>query len=362
MSEIKELIEELGGGDKLHSSLHRCMHWVVESFTANDNKYSSGSRNIWGKWSPPYLETTGYLLPTLSQYKNFSDAEGIEKILEDQLNNLLSIQNADGSFPQSLENKKPIVFDTAQLLLGLITVSSRHDAIIDKAIAAIKAAMKWLKKQLDHTSDFMAYNYVEDYNPLYYSRIAWPIIQAEMIIESKASPESKLLLEKICHQVSHNEDLKNWGLYPDKPILTHNIAYTIRGIWECAQLLNHRHYEKLVKKKLHELIYLIRENGLVGSYSEDWTPEGKFICATGHAQIALLFLLVYQKTTKPKYLEPVATLLQPLLRSQRKIGPNKGALPSSIPIYGEYQRFLYTNWTQKFYADALMKILELDKG
>ena len=37
---------------------------------------------------------------------------------------------------------------------------------------------------------------------------------------------------------------------------------------------------------------------------------------------------------------------------------NKGAIPSSIPLYGPYQRFKYTNWTQKFYCDATMSVME----
>lgn len=362
MIDINSIVEDLGGSAFLEKRLHLCMRWIEESFRVHDYRYSSGTRTMLGKWGAPYLETTGYLLSTLSEYENRYSSTTTTNILELQLASLLKLQNENGSFPQSLEEKEPIVFDTAQLLLGLITVSSRTNSQPKKALKAIKKSMEWLKENLDHDGSFIAHNYLADYNPLYYSRIAWALIQAEMIIESKGSPEAKAFINLIADKVSSSEDLKNWGLHPDQPALTHNIAYTLRGIWECAEILNDKKLFKLIKKKLNEWIERIEEQPLAGSYSANWEADHSFICVTGHAQMCLLYLLAYDKTQKQKYLQPVSTLLKPLIKSQNKLGLNKGAVPSSIPIYGKYQRFKYTNWTQKFYADTLLQLLKLHRN
>jgi len=295
LPEIDNLIQNLGGAPKLERSLNECMQWIVKSFEVNEGYFSAGWKTVLGKWSDPYYETTGYIIPTLAAYEERYSSEVVSAILEKQLNSLIKLQKKDGSFPRSPDRPSPLVFDTAQLLIGLIHISSRSSSNAKKALNAIRSTLKWLKSHLDNEGEFTAYNYVDDYNPLYYSRIAWPLIQAEMTIESKPSPESKMMLERIASQVEKGDSLENWGLYPEKPIMTHNIAYTLRGIWECAQILNHREYEKLIKKKLNGLLPIIRNEGLAGSYNNGWKGDHSFICVTGHAQLALLYLLVYEK-------------------------------------------------------------------
>jgi len=299
--EIADIISNLGGRDKLEAAVRSNMAWIVKSFKVNNYLGSSGTRTIRGSWGKVYPETTGYLVPTLLDYANYFDDQKVRDLALGQLDFFKSIQNEDGSFRQAVDLETPIVFDTAQIVLGLHRLASETDDP-NGTLGMINRAVDWLGLQLDDEGLFNSFNYVDNYNPAYYARIAWPMASGELIKYSKPRTKTKKLIKRIVE---------------------------------------------------------LRLETIAGSYDENWNGDYTFQCCTGNAQLALMNLILYERSGYKKNLEVVGILLAPLLKKQRKILMNAGAIPSSIPIKGEYQRFKYTNWTQKFYCDALLKLLEL---
>lgn len=359
LNDIQHIIDALGGKEKITASLKANLNWIYKSFKANDHLGSSGSRNIFGKWSDPYPETTGYLLPTLLNAAPYFSEENLISLSKLQLKFFESIKTVDGAYSQNMEDSEPVVFDVAQILLGLIAMVPFMEKSKD-ILLEIRITREWLRDILDDQGNFIAYNYVKEFQPAYYSRIAWPLGAAENIIDSRPSKKTKALVQRITESQNDNHSFKNWGFRKGEPALTHTIAYTLRGLWEYGEMVNSRQIKKQVTQALHRMSKAIRvDEGVAGSYTEEWEGDHSFVCSSGNAQLALLYMVVYERSRDKVFLERIVTLLKPLMKAQRKASINTGAISSSIPISGSYQRYKYTNWTQKFYSDALIKLLEL---
>ncbi len=360
MSELDKIIEDLGGIQKITASILANLRWVIKSFEVCDYRGSSASRKITGQWAAAYPETTGYLIPTLVSAAEAFPQLGLIDIATKQLSYYVDLQNPDGSFPSQAKGSPPYVFDTAQILLGLISLASIVTPS-DQALLLIRKTKNWLQNQLSHEGNFQDHNFVSGYNPSYYSRIAWPLATAEVIIDSKVSPGTKQFIKLLSDRQTDALSFVDWSLYPNKLALTHNIAYTLRGLWECGELLNDKKLKKKVIYSLSKLSEVIQQHKQVaGRYDENWQGDYTFQCSTGNAQLALLYLLVFERTKKVSFLAIVSLLLKPLIAAQRRFSLNNGAIPSSIPVWGRYQRFQFSNWTQKFYIDALSKLLSLN--
>ena len=97
-----------------------------------DGGYSRKFSFIKGR-DESYIETTGYIVPTLLELQDKKYINSALKAGEW----LLKIQNRDGSFSE-IDNNQPFVFDTGQVLLGLnalfeFTNDERYKSAIEKA-------------------------------------------------------------------------------------------------------------------------------------------------------------------------------------------------------------------------------------
>lgn len=361
MPEINSIVAALGGREKLELALKENLDWLLKSFQVNKGAGSSGTRTMRGSWGAVYPETTGYLIPTVYHTADYFDNEEGKAMAMNQLAFLESIENEDGSYKQSIDIAEPIVFDTAQILHGLLFYSSMV-AEPEPMLKRTRLTADWLGLQLDEEGNFISHNYVDDYNPAYYARIAWAMASAELIKYSRPRTKTKTLIKRLGDMQNQNYSFSSWGFYPDEPGLTHTIAYTLRGLWECGEILNDRKLKKKVRMSLNRLSSEISEHGAIAaSYDQEWKGDYSYICAVGNAQLALLYLILFEKSGSRKFLTHIELLLKPLLKKQKTILMNKGAIPSSIPMKGKYQRFKYTNWTQKFFCDALLRLLQLAK-
>ena len=357
MSSISSVIQELGGKERLVTVLQSNLLWIKQSFKVNNNLGSSGIRSLKGSWGDVYPETTGYLVPTLHKLGLFLGDEEACELAIHQLAYFESIQNEDGSFYQSNDNQRPILFDTAQILEGLHYLA--HTVQKSKPVLKMTIqAVDWLGKQLDKEGNFTDYQYVANYNPAYHSRVAWKMASAELIKYSKPRTKTKALIDRIAELQNENKTYKNWGFEAGAPAFSHTVAYTLRGLWECADITHNRKLRKSVLKSITELAKSIDENGVAGSYDNNWQGDYGFLCAAGNAQLAILFTSVYRYSGDKKFLDLLSPLLQPLLKAQRSKLIHRGAIPSSIPMRGAYQRFKYTNWTQKFFCDAILGLFD----
>jgi len=344
---------------ELHQALRASLGWLKQSIAINNNRGSSAHKNIWGKWGSVYPETTGYLIPSLVKASVLLDDQVLFNTATSQVDFLLSLQNGDGSYPQSLENKKPFVFDTAQILLGLLQFNEAqpNPLLFKKNILS----HLWLLEQINIEGRFISHTFKEKYSPSYFSRVVWPMLMIEQD-QTSFNSTTMAALDFITSKQNENLSFVDWSFDGSLFAFTHTIIYTLRGLWECALLTKNTSLEtKVLKTIKHINKRTVEKKRFAGSFNQAWDGDYSFICAAGHAQFALLNLLCYKNYQDKSFLKSIEILLMPLIKVQKRGGPNSGAISSSIPIYGKYQRFKYTNWTQKFFVDALIELISIYK-
>ncbi len=349
------ILQELGGHQFISDRLDSSLSWLEKSMAICDHNGSSAYMTLWGRWADPYAETTGYLIPTLLQASKLSGKSQLEEPANQQATWLMSLQSQQGYYKTAFDKDEAFVFDTAQIVLGLLSLyqENNNTALLDSAHSAVA----WLESHLDEEGCFVSYNYVRDYNPAYYARIAWPMLAYYKLAQKSPSIQTLALYNRLIQLRQENGSYLQWGFHPDQAAYTHTIAYTLRGLYECSKIIEDNKTLQQVISSCDILANKILSDGIAGSYTTEWKGDHKYICSVGSAQLAILYLKRYQENPKPTYLDCITTLLKPLLKAQCQ-WPHKGALPGSIPLWGPYQRAKYTNWTQKFYCDALMGIID----
>ena len=347
-----DIISQLGGRHTLEKALTDNLKWIIKSFAHNKNLGSSGWSNILGQFSRPYPETTGYLIPTLIASSQYLADISYLSIAKNQINFFSSITNKNGSYYQSIGNKKPIVFDTSQILLGLCKLYEHEP---DPNVAdQITINLKWLLSVINKEGRFTNNNFTEQNCPAYYSRVFWAMLLASKICGNNQHAAISAGIDYIIEQRNSNNSFSQWGFDNEAFVLTHNIVYTLRGLYETALITDNDALLSIVENCIDTVVStLISDNKLYGAYNQQWKADRSFVCSVGNAQFAYLMLTINSE----KYSKAITIVLQPILRMQSKIGPNKGAVQSSLPIWGKYQRWKYTNWTQKFFCDALITLL-----
>ena len=96
---------------------------------------------------------------------------------------------------------------------------------------------------------------------------------------------------------------------------------------------------------------------MAGDFDEKWKSSGNYSCLTGNAQIARVWLGLFQTNNDVRYLNAALKLNDYTKSTQNLSTLNKGirgGLKGSHPIRGKYTPFIFPNWAAKFLADSLL--------
>lgn len=336
----------------------RTLLWLKTSFRVN--KFNGSSAKYYNPvfrplkaWAKPYPETTGYLIPTLINYTTLHPKSFLTKAINHSVDWLKRIQNSDGSFPAGFNTSgNPSVFNTAQILIGL--QSCDQDASLPDTKMAAQKAFNYLFSSVDTKGRWKEGNYIEGFNPTYYSRVLWPMIAYDT---QYLNNKNRAVLEKYALQYfnRYKDDgsFEDWGFEKGKPAFTHTIAYTLRGFLELANILGNDEILTAVKKSMLQLQSSLKNNLLAGTYDENWKGDYSFTCPTGNFQLAIIAFMLAEGNDA--FFEFGETLLKENIKFQNKSLTNSldGGIPGSVPLSGPYQKYAYPNWAAKFFLDAI---------
>jgi hypothetical protein len=162
--------------------------------------------------------------------------------------------------------------------------------------------------------------------------------------------------------IDHRDDsgwFTNNNLIKGLPPLTHNIAYTLRGLLELGVMLENSTYITAVEQAANILIHDYQLNGyLAAGYGNHWKRGPSFRCITGEAQIGIIWFRLGQVTGNHKFILEANKILNQVLATQWMATPkNKalyGGIPGSAPLWAKYGRLAFPNWAAKFTADLLL--------
>ena len=114
--------------------------WLCRAHDASADGGVSYGYSLRGGWRPSYPETSGYIATTFFRLARDRDPSYLERA-QRILRWLVSIQNADGSFCNPRYGRDGIVFDTGQVLFGLVR---GYEVSGDPALLAARAACRRL--------------------------------------------------------------------------------------------------------------------------------------------------------------------------------------------------------------------------
>jgi len=352
MNPRQQIIDQLGGKTHLDACLKKNLSWLKRSFDVNKNKGSSAYRHILGYWSTPYPETTGYLLPTLLLSSDYLKDASLSDLAFDQLDCFESLLSESGAIEY---NGKYYFFDNSQILLGLCEMYQSQPSKQVRFLAERIAA--WMTDLIDADGSLTSNTFTPGYTPSYFSRSAWALLKAAQQFETISSEAAIRLLYYIMKLKRSNNSFECWSFDGNPQAFSHTIIYTLRGLWESSLILNDPQVRETSLSCIRTLTEMVKNHSgkLAGSYDPAWKGDYSYCCTAANAQLAVLLMRVYEHLRDPFWLDTIGPLLYPLVYRQTII--HRAAIPSSLPVWGKYQRFRYTNWSQKFYSDALLLLL-----
>jgi hypothetical protein len=346
-------------------ALRATICWLLRSIE-HGRGGSCAYYGIWGYWSTPYPETTGYLIPTLLAYADRAGDGRVHEAAIDLGGWLLDIQQEDGYWHKGKHPPRqlvPSVFNTAQILQGLTALYrvSREE----RWLAAAHRGARWLARGVDHEGQWSEGHYRSGFNPSYYTRVAWPMLDVwDLTRDSSIRDVAERVLRAILLRRRENGTFDGWGFAPDRPAYTHTIAYTLRGLIESADLLGDwPTYGRPAEAALERLFRQAERSGgrLAGGFDADWRKVDRYSCLTGNVQTALCLLRYEAHAPDLRLVNAACKLVDFVCASQSLRHPIpgiRGGVAGSHPIWGRYMFLRYPNWAAKFHGDALMALID----
>ncbi len=352
--------------DKDH--LKAAIGWLERSQDVTACGGCSASYGFDHGWAPPYPETTGYIISTFLSYSLLAKDVAYKERAIKMGDWEIEIQMPSGSVRGGVGiNDFPIVFNTGMVILGW-TDLYKYTGSERYLNAAVRAA-DWLCLNIENDGRWIKSSY-NGIPHAYHSRVSWSLLEVYKLTgESKYKEASIRNINWILSLVQDNGWIKSTGFTDKENPFTHTIAYTLRGLLECSCFfegeLKNRVMDIVIKAANKMIAVYDKSNSdinsgiklLPGSLNDGWGSSAKFSCLTGNAQMAIIWLRLYQLIGDDHFLFAGQRIINQLKRVQNMKSINmgiRGGIAGSYPIWGSYMQFSYPNWAAKFFADALM--------
>jgi len=338
--------------------LNFAVAWLKHAQDVTNDGGVSGVYSFSKGWRTSYPETTGYIIPTfLKLYQFTKDGEYLQRASR-MADWLVSIQLESGAFQGEHigETIRPIVFNTGQVLIGLVSIYKQTGDERYKS-SAIRAG-NWLLDVQDTDGAWRKFTY-NDIPHVYHTRVAWALLELNNIASGAYLESAVRNINWALDNQLPNGWFKNNAFKQSNDPYLHNIAYAIRGILESAILLDNNDLLRSAVKPSEVLMRKFEINGsLPATCNERWkNTQGNYSCLTGNAQMAVIWLRLFQVTNDGRFLNAAIKMSDYLKKLQNLSSRNRGingGIKGSHPIWGKYQRFEYPNWAAKFFIDLIL--------
>ena len=301
----------------------KALNWIKSNtIDGNGIVVTSKERKI-------YPEVTGYYIPTLLQW-------GERDLAISYANYLCGIQSESGAWYDS-DGKDPYVFDSAQILKGLIAIRQ----ILPDVDAHIIKGCDWIltNMQLDGrltTPSRNAWGNNEDFcSELIHIYCLTPIKDAGVIFGRQ---DYLTAVDKILGYYKQNK----WDKITSFSLLSHFYAYVMEGLYDLGE-------EKIVRSCMENLDrYQTKKGGVTGLCDVPWT------CSTGMFQLALVWYKLGE-------LEKGNSIFNYALSLQNQSGGWYGSYSAdslfSVFYRGKNKPYYFPDaeisWANKYFLDAL---------
>lgn len=359
------------GSDKDH--LEATMAWLCRAHEVAAGKGVSSAYSFRSGWKPAYPETTGYIIPTFLEYWKFTgDATYLNRAIR-MGEWELEIQYPQGGVRGGQNpSARPIVFNTGQVMFGWLAL---HDQTAHgRYLEAARKAGDWLASIQDGDGKWSTHTY-GGIPYAYHTRVAWALMELyRKTSEEKYRDAAERNIGWALSLASKDGWIDKMSFTGASRAFTHTIAYTLRGLLECRDQLAPRFATKIMGTVARAMSRILshstsrNESGtrpssfLPGTFDRGWSPDQRYTCLTGNAQMAAIFLKMHRLGANETFRQLALQLIEGIKSTQHLRHPHpaiQGGVLGSYPIWGAYCPFNFPNWAAKFFADVIMLELSL---
>ncbi len=335
--------------------LQAAVDWLISSFHATHGQGFSTYYSLLSNWDKPFVETTGYIIPTILRFSelfNYRQAE-IKEICSASGEWLLSVQHADGFFA-GYDSDAPLIFNTGQVMRGLMALYRLNSDM--RYLRAAQRAGDWLviNQEADGSWIKYAYNGVKH---AYYSYADWSLVELGKLT-GQASYRAAAIkhLDWVLAQQQSNGWFNHFGFKDEPKSVLHTIGYTLQGLIEAGDALGQPKYIEAAKRTADYLADLNEQQILFSFYDANWRSASHSRCLTGLAQMGVVWQRLAELYPDDSQHYRVAAQKVWNYLEERQITSIShpeifGSLPGSIPLWGDYMPMVFPNWGVKFFID-----------
>jgi hypothetical protein len=338
--------------------LEEAAGWILRAQTASPDDGVSAGYSFEDGWLSSYPETTGYIIPTLLAYGEYSgDGECPRRALE-MAEWLLTVQLPGGGFPGHFVDREnpPVVFNTGQIVFGLLAAheQSKDDRFLD---AAVKAGT-WLVSVQDADGAWRRFDYRQAVH-VYNTRTAWAMLELGLSVDDRAMVASaERHLDWALSQQEADGWFRSCAFDPSEDPFLHTIAYTTQGLLEAGIRRERPDWMAAAERACGAVLAQVDLRGSIpGTFGPRWRPTARYSCLTGDAQMAVQWLRLFDISGGDRWARGAHRTLDFLKSLHDCRSRNlavRGAVKGSHPIWGRYLFGTFPNWAAKFFMDALL--------
>jgi folate-dependent phosphoribosylglycinamide formyltransferase PurN len=351
-----------GFDDAAH--LRAAAAWLERAQDASGDGGVSGRYRLKSGWTPSYPETTGYIVPTFLQLAEEPGGERFRDRARRAVDFLLALQLPNGAFPGgelSARAREASFFNTGQILAGLI---GWHQSAGDaRVLEAARRAADWLVSIQSPDGAFRTHLYHDLVTTYGAHSSCW---LAEFGHHTRDKRYINAATRHVEWVLTNRDAATGWidkcGFTPAnhqaRQSVTHTIAYTLWGVLTTSRIAGRADGVAAVEQAALAIARRLELSGtLPGVLDSNWKPAAAFSCLTGNAQMALVWLALYELGADARFLNAALKAIDLVKTAQPLSNPDpgiRGGIPGSDPIWGSYIRMAVPNWSAKFFIDALL--------
>ena len=285
----------------LTSQYHKALNWIKKNTLPEQGIITTSLR------THPYLEVTGYLIPTLLSAGEHSFAQQYAEFLS-------YMQRPSGAFNGG--DGKEYVFDTGQALRGLVKASMLWDQFKDPAIKAADYLVS-----VTESNGRIPSIYKETISENVHVFVLPALLEAGMVLDKPHYIESAR---------KSTEYYKSKADILDLNVLIHFLSYIIDGFIDMGEV-------DFVRPVVDKIFASQKSKGNIPAF-----PHVSWVCSTGLAQLAIIGYKLSMIDQANRVLAYVGSI-------QNKSGGFYG----SYGLGGQYFPKEEISWANKFFIDAI---------
>jgi len=336
----------------------RLIEWLRRAFVAGGGDAAAASYSLVLGWGGPYPEITGYCIPTLLDAGRALGDPSLAALAERAGHWLARTRLPSGAICRKQwtpSNAAPSVFNTGQVIDGWCALAGASTDPVWATLA--RESGLWLlgEQRADGAWDRSAYNGIPH---TYYTRVAAPLASlAVMTGDSRFADSARRQLDWTLRQQDPDGWFRLAGFTADDVPTTHTIGYVIEGLVAAAGLLDAPEYTAAAERAARPMLEAFTRRGfLAGRFDRGWREATDCRCVTGDAQVGAVWARLARLTGDDAYHDGAVRIAEQVrltIDVRDDLPELSGAIPGSMPRWGDYDPYAYPTHAAKFALDLI---------